>query len=266
MPTRLHRGIIAVLESKGKELAALWPAPTILPDGGRAWYTASLLPFSHKTNQQQRTGRDMKAFTIMGRIIKAAYDELFLCIYLSVLWWLGTILIVTAAPATLGLHRVANRMANYRRVESSFFFEGARSHFKRSWLLYLIRIGVPVIVGINIWFYLRAESWIWMIAIFFAWLLVVSLMIGIYVFPLFWQQDDPDLALVLRNAAILTLQHPLYTILLMLFIGVIVALSAIPLIMIFLTPALVAIAANFGLVGLLQEMGLADEPPVVPRR
>ena len=40
----------------------------------------------------------MKAFTVMGRTIKAVYEELFLCVYLSLLWWLGTVLIVTAAP------------------------------------------------------------------------------------------------------------------------------------------------------------------------
>ena len=208
----------------------------------------------------------MKAFTIMGRTLKATYDELFLCVYLSLLWWLGTFLIITAAPATLGLQRVANRMANYQRVDSSFFFEGARSHFGRGWLLYLIRVGVPVIIGINVWFYLQMEGWIWVAGVFFTWLLVVSLMIGLYLFPLFWQQDDQDLKLALRNAAILTLQHPLYTLLLLLFIAVILALSAIPLILIFLTPAVVAIAANFGLAGLLQEMGLAPEPPVVSSR
>ena len=208
----------------------------------------------------------MKAFTIMGRTIRAAYDELFLCVYLSVLWWIGTVVIVTAAPVTLGLHRVANRMANYQRVDSSFFFEGARSHFGRGWILYLIRVGVPVLLGINIWFYFRMEGWIWVVGVFFGWLLVVSVMVGLYLFPLFWQQDDPDHKLVLRNAAILTLQHPLYTFLLLHFIGVIVALSVIPLIMLFLTPALIAIVVNFGLAGILQDMGLAPEPPVVSSR
>jgi uncharacterized membrane protein YesL len=208
----------------------------------------------------------MKAFTIMGRTIKAVYDELFLCVYLSVLWWLGTILIVTAAPAAVGLNRVANRMANYQRVESSFFFEAARTRFGKGWLLYGIRLGVPVLIGVNIWFYFNLEGWVWLAGIVFLWLFVVSVMVGVYVFPLFWQQDEPDLKLVLRNAAILTLQHPLYTFLLLIFIGAITALSIIPIVLIFLTPAVIAVATNFGLTGILQEMGLAPQPPVVPRR
>ena len=42
----------------------------------------------------------MKAFTIMGRTLKAAWDELFLCVFMSVVWWVGTILILPAAPVT----------------------------------------------------------------------------------------------------------------------------------------------------------------------
>lgn len=210
----------------------------------------------------------MKAFTMMGRTIKAVYEELFLCVYLSVLWWVGTILIIPAAPVTLGLQRVANRMANYKRVESSFFFEAARSNFAKGWLLYIIRLGVPVLIGVNIWFYINLEqfAWIWIVAVFFMWLFVVSLMVGQYLFPLYWQQDEPDIKMILRNAAILTLQRPLYTFLMMLFIGVFLALSIIPIVALFLTPAVVAVAMNFGLNGILQEMGLAPEPPVVSSR
>ena len=51
----------------------------------------------------------MKAFTVMGRVLKATYEELFLCVYMSVLWWLGTVLIVTAAPAMAA--RAASTMA-----------------------------------------------------------------------------------------------------------------------------------------------------------
>jgi uncharacterized membrane protein YesL len=211
-------------------------------------------------------GGKMKAFTVMGRTIKAVYDELFLCVYLSVLWWIGTVLIITAAPATLGLHRVANRMANYQRVESSFFFEAARSNFFKGWLLYLIRVGIPVLIGVNVWFYVNMEGWMWLVGVFFVWLLLATVMVGLYLFPLFWQQDEQNLVMVLRNAAILTLQHPIYTILLLLFIGVVAALSVIPIVLIFLTPAIIAVTANFGLAGILQEMDMAPQPPEVSSR
>jgi uncharacterized membrane protein YesL len=204
----------------------------------------------------------MKAFVVMGRTFKAVYDELFLCVFLSLLWWLGTVLVVTAAPATVGLHQVANRIANYERVDSSFFWEAARMHIGRGWLLYLINLVVPVIIVTSIFFYLSATSWLRVLGFVCIWLFVFVLMIGQYYFPLFWQQDEPNIRLVLRNAILLALQHPLYTFLMLLFQLLLLGLSiAITLPLFLLAPALIAISANFALTGMLQEIGLAPQPP-----
>jgi hypothetical protein len=204
----------------------------------------------------------MKAFVIMGRTFKASYDELFLCVFLSVAWWIGTILILPAAPVTVGLHRVANRMANYKRVDNSFFWEGARSNIGRGWLLYLINLLVPIAVIFNSWFYFNSEGWLRAFGVFWLWLVVMSLMIGQFTFPLLWQQDEPDIMLILKNASLLALRHPLYTFLVLIFQLLLLAVSiAITLPLILLAPAIIAIAANFALVGILQEMGLAPEPP-----
>lgn len=209
----------------------------------------------------------MKAFMVMGRVLKAAYDELFLCVFMSVVWWGGTLLVVTAAPATLGVNNVANRMANYKRVDSSFFWEAARSYMGRGWLLYLISLLLPIIIGVSIVFYLGAAGWLRLLAFVCMWLLLFALMIGQYFFPLFWQQDEPDIRLILRNAALLALQNPLYSFLILVFQLLLIAISiAITLPLFLLTPALIALCGNFALAGLLQEMGLAPEPPVVSGR
>jgi uncharacterized membrane protein YesL len=206
----------------------------------------------------------MKAFVVMGRVFKAAYEELFLCIFLSVIWWVGTILVVTAGPTTAGLFHVTNRMANYKRVDSSFFWDAAKARIGHSWVLFLLAVGIPAAIVFNSWFYVNVEGWIRLLGVLFLWLFVVSVMVGQYLFPLFWQQDEPDIKLVYRNAAILALRHPLYTFLMLLFQLFLLVLSVIltlPLVM--LAPALIALSANFALCGLLQEMGLAPEPPVI---
>lgn len=204
----------------------------------------------------------MKAFVVMGRTLKAVYDELFLCVFLSLIWWLGTVLIVTAAPATVGLHQVANRIANYKRVDSSFFWEGARMRIGRGWLLYLINLVVPIIILTSIFFYLTTTGWLRVLGFVCLWLFIFVLMISQYYFPLFWQQDEPDIRLILRNAVLLALQHPLYTFLMLLFQILLMALSiAITLPLFLLAPALIAVSANFALTGMLQEVGLAPQPP-----
>lgn len=209
----------------------------------------------------------MKAFRVMGRVLKATYDELFLLVWLSVLWWLGVLLIVTAAPATVGLNRVANRMANYKRVDSSYFWEGGKQYFWRSWPLFLFNFLLPVGIAFNIWFYGANEGWMRVIAILWVWVLILLLMMGQYFFPLFWQQEDRGLLLILRNALLLALRYPLYTFLMLLFQIVLLAISVVLAVPLFLlTPALLALSANFALTGLLQEMGMAPQPPEPHKR
>jgi uncharacterized membrane protein YesL len=209
----------------------------------------------------------MKAFLIMGRTLKAAYDELFMVVFLSVAWWIGTVLVLPAGPVTAGIHQVANRLANYKRVDNSFFWEGSRMYVGRSWLLYLVNLLLPVVIGFSIVFYLNTTGWLRVFGFICIWLLLFVLMVGQYTFPLFWQQDEPDIRLALRNAALLTLQRPLYTFLILLFQLLVIGISvAIALPLFLLTPGLIALSANFALAGILQDLGLAPQPPVIPPR
>lgn len=233
----------------------------------------------------------MKAFLVMGRTFKAAYDDLFLCVFLSIAWWvgalllpslfgmlasainlplsiaipIGVLLLLGAAPVTVGVQRVTNRIANYLRVDNSFFWEAVRQRIGRGLILFAISLLVPAAILFNIWFYFNSQGWLSIIGVAWAWLLLLVLMIGQYLFPLFWQQDTPDIKLALRNAALLALRHPLYSFLMLLFQILLLALcTALTLPLILLGPALIALAGNFALAGLLQEMGLAPQPPEMP--
>jgi len=205
----------------------------------------------------------MKAFPAMWRTFKVLYDELFLWVWLSVLWWAGTILILPAAPVAAGLHAVANRSANYKRVDSGFFWDAAKGNIGRSWLLVGTNLLLLVAIVLNIAFYANtAATWARFVAILWLWVIVLVMMGGQYLLPLFFQQDDPSLRLMFRNAFILALRHPLYTFLMLAFQIALIGISFATVLPIFLLmPASVAVAANVGLVSLLQEMGLADPPP-----
>lgn len=204
----------------------------------------------------------MKAFIVMGRVFKATYEELFLCVYMSVLWWLGTVLIVTAAPAMSGINNVFNQPANYKRVDSGFFWDGAKQNIGKGWILFLILVIVPIALAFNAWFYLQGEGLWRAFAVFWIWVFLLSLMIGQYLFPLYWQQDEKDLKMVLRNAAILAVRFPLYSFLMLIFQILLMALSiALTLPILILTPSMLSLSGNFALVGALQEMDLAPHPP-----
>lgn len=204
----------------------------------------------------------MKAFTMMWRVIKTAYEELFLCVGLSLLWWAGTFLVVTCAPASMGIQQVANRLANYKRADSGFFWESARSQLRRGYILFLFSILVPPALAFNVWFYANSTGMLRYLSLVWLWILLVWLMLAQYVYPLYWQQDEPNLRLAFRNAALLTAKYPLYTLLLLLFQILWIVISvAVVLPLPLLLPALIALTQNIGTVGLLQEMGLAAPPP-----
>ena len=209
----------------------------------------------------------MKAFIVMGRVLKATYDDLFLCVFMSIAFWVGIIPIVTIPLVIMGMHTVANRLANYKRVDNGFFWEGFRSNIGRGWILFLASLVVPVAIIFNIWFYVNRDGWVAIIGFAWFWLLLLVLMTGQYVFPLLLQQDEPDIRLALRNSVLLALRHPLYSFLMLLFQVLLLAVSVgltLPLVLLY--PALIAVAQNFALAGILQEMGLAPQPPEVPAR
>ncbi len=244
----------------------------------------------------------MKAFVVMGRVLKAAYDELFLCVFLSMIWWacplillllIGAIaqyaggILETIPTATgigglvlvaliilaiqprmaMGVQHVANRIANYKRADSGFFWDGTRQYQRQGYILFFVSLLIPAAIAFNIWFYLNSQGWVQFIGVVWLWLFLFSLMAGQYFFPLFWQQDEPNIRLALRNSILLALQNPLYSFLMLIFQLVLLAISiALTLPLIVLAPALLAFASNFALVGLLQEMGMAPQPPETPAR
>ena len=204
----------------------------------------------------------MKAFRVMGRVFRATYDELFLIVGISVAWWVGTLLVLTAPMTTAGVQNVANRIANYKRADFDFFWSGARSTMGRSVLLYLLLLLGPPLLSFSIWFYFDRQGWLFLFGVLMAWMLLLFMMGGQYFFPFFWQQNKPDLKLVIRNGLLLAVRHPLYSLLMLLFQVLLIALSfALVAPVVLLMPGMLALSQNFALVGLLQEMDLAPQPP-----
>lgn len=209
----------------------------------------------------------MKAFAMMWRVLKFAWEELFSLVAISVLWWAGTLLIVTAGPATLGLHAVANRIANYKRSGTEFFWSEAKRYPGKAWILFGTMLIALVLIAFNLWFYGNAQGWWRYIAVVWFWVLLFYLMAAQYLFPLLCQQNEPEIRTALRNAAVLSLRAPFYAFLALVF-QLLLTLLCFALLapIILLWPGLMAMSANTFLVGLLQDMGLADQPPAMPAR
>jgi hypothetical protein len=96
------------------------------------------------------------------------------------------------------------------------------------------------------------------------WLLVLAMLAVQYFYPLFWQQTEPSLGLIVRNGFLLVARHPLYSLLMFLFQILLIVLSIVlvaPIVLIL--PGLLILSHNYALIGLLQEMNLAPPPPEI---
>lgn len=233
----------------------------------------------------------MKAFGVIWTSIKTIYDELFLYIWLSILWWAGPILslmigvgldnlsggesrllvtaitalllFATVAPLTAALYRVANRSANYKRIDGSFFWEVVRRPPTKGWLPLLIMLILIGGLALNIRFYFSFTNWVQALGVFFAWILLLVLMASQFFYTLFWQQDEDSLRLLLRNAFVLAIRFPLHSFLLLILqVALLILFGALAVPLFLFGPALVAVVSNTGMVTMLQEMGLAPPPPV----
>ena len=208
----------------------------------------------------------MKAFVAVGRALRALYDDLFAYVWLSLLWWLSLVLVLPAGPATLALQRVANRSANYKRVDSSDFFPTMRQYIGPSWLLFGGNLLALIGVVVNIFFYLNRPGWSLVAAVVWGWVLLILLFMGQFLLPLFWQQDDRRPLLVVRNALILSFRRPLFSLMLLLLQAILFSISVvIPIFLVLITPAMIALIGNFGMAYLLQEMDMAPLPPVIDK-
>lgn len=209
----------------------------------------------------------MKAFVAVGRALRALYDDLFAFVWLSLLWWLSVVLILPAGPATLALHRVANMAANYKRVDTSDFLRTLRENIGPGWLLFGGNLLALAGVAGNIFFYLNRPGWYVVAGVTWAWVFLILLMMGQFLFPLFWQQDDRRLLLIVRNALILAFRRPLYSLLLLLLQAILLVISiVVPIFLVLTAPAMIALIANFSMAFALQEMGMAPLPPDLESR
>lgn len=205
----------------------------------------------------------MKALRVFWLAIRDLYEELMLLAGVSVLWWLSVLLIIPGPPATAGLYYLAHRIVHERRVEFSFFWEEAKQSFGKSWQLAGVNLLGLIIVLVNFNFYLRLNNALRYAAILWLYLLLLWLAMQIYLFPLLFEMEEPRLGWILRNAVLLPLIRPGYTLLLLILLIAVTFLSSVLfLLLVVAWPALLALVGARALVTVIADLEASRaEPP-----
>ena len=200
------------------------------------------------------------AFRTFWEALQDFWNELFPLALMNVLTMLLAIPVITLPPALAGLWNGANLAAKGRTISWSDYFEGFRRYFWKAWGLALLHVLVIIILLTNIWFYGREDTpftisetvRVWIQA-FFAVAGALWMLYQMYPLAMLLEQEDQRLRMTLRNAAILFLTNPTFTIVLGLLLLVVTAISTfLPMLWLSVTLALIAVVCNKAVLHLLK--------------
>ena len=199
-------------------------------------------------------------FPVVWAAIKDFWDELFLLMLMNIVTVLLIIPVVTFPPALAGLWNAANIVAQGRTIHWSDYFVGFRRYFWKAWLLALLNILVAVIVATNIWFYNPDVAPFEVSPTLSTWIKGVFVVVGVlwttlqmYIWAVLLEQEDQRLRLALRNAAILFIANPGFTIVLLVLLLAVAVVSWLVMLPWFLiTLAFFAVVCNKAVIHLLE--------------
>ncbi len=159
----------------------------------------------------------MAAFRVFVRLLRDFYDELVLLGVLNVVTLLAQFTIVLGPPTLLALHCVARRIAGGEGATYAHYRAGFREHFGASWRYAIPATLLNLLLAANIWFYGTQVKTSWSGWVQGAWLalLFYALVAQLYVIPLYLEQSDRRWRVAWRNAALVAVTNPLYTLILL---------------------------------------------------
>ncbi len=202
------------------------------------------------------------AFRAEWRGLRHLNHQGYVYIWANLAWIALTVLIVTAPAAWAGMIRMSYYAQRSPSAQLEQFWIGFRENFKRGVVLALINVVVVVVNVGNLVAYrsavglqVDAARIVWVLA------LLVWFTLQLYAFPLFYSMEQPSLLGAFRNAAVMILLNPLFTLGLLIGIAPIVVISTVlPAAWLLLTGGALASIATHAVRDRLQAAGV-EAPP-----
>ena len=168
------------------------------------------------------------AFQITWISLRDTYEEMFILVGVNLLTLLLCIPVVTAPPALAGLHNLGFFIATEKRIELSVYWQGFRENLLYSWKLAALNIFIFGVLGWDIWFYLGKVQSSWRVLGFVGiWILVIWLVAQLYIFPFLVRMEERKIFPLAKNAVLLTLAYPVFSLTAALLLVLLLALSII---------------------------------------
>ena len=170
----------------------------------------------------------LAALSLCRRTISHLNHRGYIYVWANILWFLLTLPIITAPAAWAGLIYLSRQAHLNRTATLDDFWTGFRMNLWRGVFMALLNILVIGINLFNIGTYATATDFTSLILRNIWWLtLVIWIVVQFYMWPLFYELKQPSLRGALRNAFVMALLNPLFSIMLVIIIALLVALSTV---------------------------------------
>jgi uncharacterized membrane protein YesL len=206
------------------------------------------------------------AFHAVWRGLRHFNDRSSIYVAANLIAFLLSIPLITAPAAWAGLVKMSLLSQTTPTASPADMWNAFRTYLRQGLVMGVLNI---VIIGINLSnlaMYWYAPGLLYAV-LRGVWLLVLVLWLAtqIYLWPLFFNMTQPTLRGALRNAVVMILLNPVFTLVLILAMGVIVLISIILVIpWALLTLSMLVSVATAAVLDRLEAAGLREPPPPPP--
>jgi uncharacterized membrane protein YesL len=173
-------------------------------------------------------------FGVFWQAAKDFWEELFMLALMNLVTVLLLVPVVTFPPAIAGLWNAANLAAQGRSISWSDYFEAFKKYFWKAWGLALMNLVIIGTLVINLRFYAPGvapfeinENLSFLIRAFWLSLTIVWVVLQMYPLALLLEQSDQRLRVALRNGFVLLFAHPGFSLVLLILILIVSAVSTL---------------------------------------
>lgn len=201
---------------------------------------------------------------VFGKSAVDWYDAWLDMTLMGIIWLFAQLTVILGPAATFGVYYVVNGMV--RSGEGAGvrgMFEGAKKYFLKSLAWGALNWLVALIAVVNYIFYSSVQSTFGLVArVLLVMLVVLWLLTQFYCVPFFMAQEQERVLLALRNGFFMALASLFFTLGLMIFVVIIVGLSAVFVLPAFLgVPMLIPVLSTRALYDRLETYGLRKKDP-----
>ncbi len=202
----------------------------------------------------------LSALRVIRRAFRHVSGNGYIYVWANLAFILASLPLITMPAAWAGLCKLGYNAIRQPNADWDDLISGFREFLARGVLMAILNALVLFINLTNLLGYRGGEPLDWALRLFWLLVLMVWFSIQFYLYPLYYAMEQPSLSGAFRNAVIMVLLNPVFTLTLTLLLLVIWSVSTVLFALwLLLTVAFMAVAANIAVQDRIQKVGF-DRP------